>query len=95
MLPEKLLKSDEENLEAIDESDFEYELDQSRFVSFEEVHQMVRDSTAGHNLVETRPTLFLYAMGQMPGTTHLSCNDLVTYWTNEAKPAHEVQALLE
>ena len=55
---------------------------------------MVSDSTAGHNLIETRPALFLL-MGQIPGTTHLSCNDLVNYWTNEAKPTHEVQTLLE
>ena len=34
-------------------------------------------------------------MGQIPGTTHLSCNDLVNFWTNEARPTHEVKALLE
>ena len=43
MLPEakireRLRGGEEEFLEAIDESDFEYELDQNRFASFEEVH---------------------------------------------------------
>lgn len=55
---------------------------------------MVSTGTAGNNLIETRPTIFLL-MGQIPGTTHISCNDLVSFWGNEIKSPDQVKALLE
>ena len=55
---------------------------------------MVTNKKTGNNLIETRPTMYLVT-GQIPGSTHVSCSDLVTYWGNEAKPEAEVRALLE
>ena len=55
---------------------------------------MVQSGATGNNLIETRPSMYLLG-GQIPGSTHISCNDLVKNWHNEAKSVDEVRELLE
>ena len=83
-----------EVLVPIEEDEFAYDLKPEKLVSFDEVHNMVKNGNVGNNLIETRPSMYLLG-GQIPGSTHLSCSDVVTYWENEAKPVQEVRALLE
>ena len=63
MLPEPVLREFYPDVGQVlapleDEEDFDYHLNEDKFVSFEEMHEMVERGETS-NIIETRPTLFL------------------------------------